>query len=208
MKKFRIDLHVHTNRYSPCAETLIPEFLGESAEKAGLDGVVITEHDAIWSEEEVRLLQESVGDKVKIYRGVEVSSADGHFVVIGLQSLEGIRPGISAVDLYEVVSAQNAVAILAHPQRSGRGGSKFPETSGWHESVDAVEVASSMTYDENELRARTFAEQTGRSMVAGSDAHCLLRVGATYTEFDFLPVDETSLAEAIKAKKGTPRRGE
>lgn len=206
MKKFRIDLHVHTNRYSPCAETLDPEKLGQAASDAGLDGLVITEHDAIWTEEEVRVLKQKIGHKVTIYRGVEVSSLDGHFIVIGLKDMTSIQVGISAVELFAITRKENAVVILAHPQRSGCWTKLFPENINWHKYVDAIEVASTCTFGQYEIEARRLATETGLSTVAGSDAHCLSRVGHTYTEFNFLPANELALAAAIRENVGIPKR--
>lgn len=207
MKKFRIDLHVHTNRYSPCAETLDPEKLDQAASEAGLDGLVLTEHDAMWTEEEVQVLKQKIGHKVKIYRGVEISSIDGHFVVIGLKDMTNIRVGIPAKELFAITRKENAVVILAHPQRSGCWTKPFPENVNWHKYVDAVEVASSSTFGRYEIEARRLATETGLSKVAGSDAHCLSRVGHTYTEFNFLPANEFALAEAIRENTGIPKRG-
>ncbi len=207
MKKFRIDLHVHTNRYSPCAETLDPERLGKTAHDAGLDGLVITEHDAMWTEKEVQVLKQKIDHKVKIYRGVEVSSSDGHFIVIGLKDMTNIQVGISAIELFAITKKANAVVILAHPQRSGCGAKIFPENINWHKYVDAIEVASTCTFGQYEVDARRLGTETGLSTVAGSDAHCLDRVGSTYTEFNFLPANELELAAAIIENVGTPKRG-
>ena len=206
MKKNRIDLHVHTNRYSPCAETLNPEKLGQAACDAGLDGLVLTEHDAMWTEEEVRILMQKIGPQVKIYRGVEISSLDGHFVVIGLKDMTDIKVGISAVELFAIARKENAVVILAHPQRSGCWTKLFPENINWHKYVDAIEVASTCTLGKYEIEARRLATESGLSKVAGSDAHCLSRVGQTYTEFNFLPANELALAEAIRENVGIPKR--
>ena len=78
----RIDLHVHTRRYSPCAEALDPDHLPERLESLGLDGLVITEHDHLWSTEDIEYLNRRMRHG-RIYRGVEVSSRNGHFIVIG-----------------------------------------------------------------------------------------------------------------------------
>ena len=206
MEKFRIDLHVHTNRYSQCAETLDPEKLGQAAIDAGLDGLVLTEHDAMWTEEEVQILVQRIGHKVKIYRGVEVSSVDGHFIVIGLKDMSGVQVGIQAEELFAIARRENAVVILAHPHRSGSGSKLFQENINWSKSVDAVEVASTYTFGQHETEARLLAIEAGVSEVAGSDAHCLSRVGLAYTELNFLPADELALAEAIRENVGIPKR--
>ena len=207
MEKYRIDLHVHTNRYSPCAETLDPEKLGQAASKAGLDGLVLAEHDAMWTEKEVQALEQNIDYKIKIYRGVEVSSSDGHFVIIGLKDMAGIRVGISAAELFAITRKENAVVILAHPYRFGCKSKHFLENINWHKWVDAIEVASTCTFGEHEIEAHRLATEAGLSKVAGSDAHCLSKVGHNYTEFNFLPANEWALAEAIRKSTGIPKRG-
>ncbi|SEA75303.1 PHP domain-containing protein [Desulfuromusa kysingii] len=202
MGKYCIDLHVHTRRYSPCAETLDPEKLSLAAREAGLHGVVLTEHDAMWSEDEVLALEDRSRQRIKIYRGVEVSSIDGHFVVIGLRDMHGIQVGIPATELHMITKAASATMILAHPHRGGIITQHF----GWTDQVDAIEIASTVTIGEYEADARNLASRADLPMVAGSDAHCLAMLGRAYTEFTHLPDNEMSLAQAIKANTGLAKR--
>ena len=57
-----IDLHVHTSRYSFCSH-ISPEELIRLAPERGIDGIVITEHDWQWTNEEIKNLQESLERK-------------------------------------------------------------------------------------------------------------------------------------------------
>ena len=60
VERFAIDLHLHTRRYSPCAELVPPEEIASSARRAGLSGVVLTDHDVLWSIEETKELREII----------------------------------------------------------------------------------------------------------------------------------------------------
>ena len=40
---YKVDLHIHTSRYSPCSR-IDPGDLVQTATKTGLDTIVITEH--------------------------------------------------------------------------------------------------------------------------------------------------------------------
>ena len=51
--EYLVDMHVHTARYSPCAELLVPELLDECMQAKGVHGVVITEHNVMWEREEI-----------------------------------------------------------------------------------------------------------------------------------------------------------
>jgi predicted metal-dependent phosphoesterase TrpH len=205
-RHFRIDLHVHTKRYSPCAETLDPEELGEEMVRKGLSGLVLSEHDEMWSKEEVRELTGPFSDAIKIYRGVEISSCDGHFVVIGLNDLAGLQPGVSIEKIIAVAQLQNAAVILAHPQRNVKKTCGGAGQVHWPSGINAVEVMSTLTKNENEIVAREIAAKSNWSMVAGSDAHSLANVGATYTVFDQFPENEKELARMIISGRGLARR--
>jgi len=53
-----VDIHVHTRRFSPCS-TVDPEQLIDQAVRAGLDGVVVTEHGCQWDQAELDALAAS-----------------------------------------------------------------------------------------------------------------------------------------------------
>jgi len=199
-----VDLHVHTRRHSPCAELLDPHALGPAMRERGLSGVVLAEHDALWDPEELAELRGGLGDDLRLYRGVEVSCAEGHVVVIGLDSLVGLEPGIAAADLVAAAHLDGAVAILAHPYQPVVGGAKRPELDRFPDTLDAVEVASSMTRGDFTQRAKRLAFRRGWAAVAGSDAHALEHLGDAYTRFPSLPISELHLARMITAGLGRP----
>ena len=193
---FRVDLHVHTKRYSPCAELLNPDRLVMQARKTGLHGVVITEHDRLWTLEDLQELQVQATD-VRFYRGAEVSSASGHFVVIGLNNLDGIRPGISIEDLIRTIKPQKAALILVHHHLVYSNIASPRAVEDMPQEIDAIEVASSITFGLNQRDAEKIALKRGWTSVAGSDAHSIERLGEAYTIFKSLPENEKQLAKAI-----------
>jgi len=196
--RVRVDLHVHTRRYSPCAEALDPEHLCHALEKAGLDGLVIAEHDHLWPAEDIALLNRRLKNK-RIYRGVEVSSSNGHFIVIGLNDLDGIMPGISIENLIPLINFHEAAIIWAHPHLcygsipAPLKGSRMPP--GLH----AVEVASGVTAGRDTAATRAMARRMGWASVGGSDAHIPGQVGCAYTLLNDLPENEVHLAAAIRS---------
>lgn len=202
---FRIDLHVHTKRYSPCAELLQPDKLVEQARKQGLHGVVITEHDRLWRLDDIQQLQPQTTD-IRLYRGVEVSSASGHFVVIGLENLDGITPGISIEALVDAVKPQGAALILVHHHLIYSNIASPRTIDEMPGGIDAIEVASSVTSGRNQKDAENIALSRGWTAVGGSDAHNLDRVGVAFTCFKRLPKDEKQLARAILSGACKPGR--
>lgn len=176
--------------------------------KRGLAGVVLAEHDALWDLEELSVLRRNLGSDQRLYRGVEISCAEGHVVVIGLQSLTGLAPGVAAATVVEVAHRAGAVVILAHPYQAVVGTVSPPVLESLPDGLDAVEVASSTTRGKDSMRALALARARGWRAVAGSDAHAIERLAAAYTLFPALPDDELQLAELIRAGRGRPCRSE
>jgi predicted metal-dependent phosphoesterase TrpH len=191
----RLDLHVHTGRYSQCAEFLNPFRVGEFALRAGLAGVVITEHDMFWQDEEIELLRE-VASPARIYRGLEVSASGCHVLVIGIDDDAGFERRMRAEDVVRAAHAAGAVAVLAHPYRDS-----VPEELPL-ESFDAIEVGSSSFDKLESARSIRLARRYHKPMIASSDAHALSRIGWGWTEFPSLPANERELAEAIRGGFG------
>jgi len=203
--KYNVDLHVHTRRYSPCAELLDPALIINRIQNCELHGVVITEHDVQWSKKEIREINGGL-EGIKIYRGVEVSSADGHFVVIGLDKLDGLGPGISVAGLIQHARKRGAALILVHHHMINHATSLPLDVLSMPDGVNAIEVASTITFGTKQREAECIAKRKGWNHVAGSDAHCIDSVGQTYTAFLELPPDEKALARAICTGAGIPIR--
>jgi predicted metal-dependent phosphoesterase TrpH len=194
---FRIDLHVHTSRYSPCAEFLAPAEIGAYAARAGLHGVVLTDHDVLWEEEELSALR-SQASEVELYRGIECTTNGGHLVIIGLDDAGALFRGIPFEDAVRFAHESGAAVIFAHPFRDGDPGSLPVEL------VDAVEVAS-LSFSQGEAdAARELALRHGKPVVAASDGHALSRIGWAWTSFARLPADERELARLIRAGECRP----
>lgn len=202
--RFRVDLHVHTRRFSPCAESLDPEDLAFAMQRSRLDGLVIAEHDHLWPAADIERLNAGLNRK-RIYRGVEVSSRNGHFLVIGLDELNGIRPGIGIEDLIGAIEVQQAAIIWAHPYLH-YGSIASPLASiEMPRGLHAVEVASGVTHGKESAATRALARRMGWAAVGGSDAHVPGQVGCAYTLLADLPLDEKHLAAAIRKGRCTAR---
>ena len=193
----RIDTHIHTGRYSQCAELVNPYEIEAWALGANLDGIVLTDHDTLWQDEEVSLLQASC-KHLRIFRGIEVSAQGCHLVVIGIDDAGLFERGISMEAVMELASKTNAAVILAHPFRDGD-----PTVLPIH-LVDAIEIGSTSFTSDEGSRARKLAHSFGKPMIAASDAHALSRIGWAWTEFPDLPESEGELATMIRQGLGVP----
>src|SRR4051812_27484592 len=88
----KFDLHIHTARHSPDSQT-DPFDLVRAALAAGLDGVVITEHDFLWPEDELNELRAAAPGLV-ILAGVEVTGRGGDMLCYGVTDPFALPRGI------------------------------------------------------------------------------------------------------------------
>src|SRR5262245_60263870 len=104
----KFDLHIHTRRHSPDAAT-DPLELVEAAVAAGLDGIVITEHDYMWTEEELIELREAE-PRLVILAGVEVTGRGGDVLCYGITEPFALPRGMPWGELCREVHRQGGVA--------------------------------------------------------------------------------------------------
>ncbi len=199
MAKF--DHHLHTTRYSPDS-ILEPDELVERALHAGLDGVVITEHDRQWEPDELADLNRLAGGLV-VLSGVEVSTREGHFLVYGLPDTRDCPPGVALKELIPLVRRHKAAIVAAHPYR-------------WDQDFDAIVRDHGPAFDALELVSNNVSPET-RRMTAGmlethprmgatgsSDGHDGGVVGCYFSEFPGRIGSMAEFVAALHARSGRP----
>ena len=171
----RIDPHVHSEGSYDATDPV--ELILEQAAEIGLDGVVITDHDAI--HESLRAAELAPEYGLVGIPGVEVSTAAGHLLAIGVEEMPPHRAPFD--ETVQWVRDHGGVAVVPHPfQRSRHGVRKRRLTD-----CDAVEVFNAWLFTGyKNRRARRFAETRGYPGVAASDAHSVPYVGRAYTELE------------------------
>ena len=173
----RIDPHVHSiDSFDARAPA---ELLLAQAQAIGLDGIVVTDHDAI--EESLRAAALAPEFGLIGLPGVELSTADGHLLAIGVEELP---------EAVAQVRELGGVAVVPHPfQRSRHGVRKRALVD-----CDAIEAfnAWSVTGFRNR-RAQAFADRHGYPTLGASDAHSIAMVGRAYTE---ITIDEPAATRA------------
>ncbi|KTG09449.1 hypothetical protein AUR64_16870 [Haloprofundus marisrubri] len=111
-----IDPHVHSEASYDAADPV--ELILEQAAEIGLDAVVITDHDTI--EESLRAAELAPLYGLVGIPGVEVSTAEGHLLAIGVEEMPPKRRPYG--ETIEWVHDHGGVAIVPHPfQRSRHG---------------------------------------------------------------------------------------
>jgi predicted metal-dependent phosphoesterase TrpH len=169
----RIDTHVHTSAsYDSTAD--LRAVLARAAE-FGLDGLVVTDHDRIESALRARTLAPEYG--LVAIPGVEVSTADGHLLALGVDVAP--EPGCSLPATLAEIRRFGGLGVVPHPFQVSRHGASASAITG----CDGIEVynAYSITGIRNG-QAAAFAESEGYPEFGGSDAHRPRTVGRAYTE--------------------------
>jgi predicted metal-dependent phosphoesterase TrpH len=192
-----IDLHCHTKAYSACS-ALTPDALVRAAKARALDGICITEHDALWPTADVKRLSEEL--EFVVLRGMEVTTEVGHVLVFGLYgyetemaTLEGLRAR---------VRDRGGLMFLAHPSR--RYGTLPPaDLSAFFDSVEALNGTEGMIQNDHALALARTMRLPG---IGGSDSHSVREVGTCATDFASRVSSESEFLAALRAGSYAARR--
>ncbi len=158
----RIDLHIHTAPLSACSY-INPRELILEARRPELDGICLTEHQAVWDPVEIDKLSDGAG--IKIFRGNEFTTNQGDVLVFGYY--EEIKTVMIIQELREIVQQAGGFMIAAHPFRGfktfGIGQLQMTVEQASQRKVfdyvDAVEIGNGkLSAEENDM-ARKVSEK-------------------------------------------------
>lgn len=173
----RVEFHCHTDASQDSLTR--PVDLVTAARRAGLDRLIITDHNTTAGARAAQRLDPElviVGEEIMTTRG-EILAA---FVT------EEIPPFLSPSETLRRLKEQGAFISVSHPFDRLRAGA-------WQESdlleilpqVDAIEVYNSRCMFPGFNRAaRAFAEKYGLPGTVGSDAHAAFEVGRSFLELE------------------------
>jgi predicted metal-dependent phosphoesterase TrpH len=197
----KFDLHMHTTRHSPDSD-MDPRVLVRRARDIGLDGVVITEHDWLWTEEELEGLR-AQEPGVVILAGVEVSAREGHFLAYGVTNPFAIPRGIGVAALCREMHRQGGVVVAAHPFRWGQ---RFDEILRRERpELDGLELMTSNMDANGRRRAAEVHRRLGITGLGSSDAHHEDVLGVCYTDFEGDITTTADLVRAIRERRAAAR---
>ncbi len=167
----RLDLHNHT-RYSPDSRVR-PADLVAAAKEAGLDGLAITDHNAVGGIGEA---EDAAGPGFLVIPGIEISTAAGHVLAYGVR--EVVPRDLSVGETVQRVAALGGVAVAAHPYRfwSGIGEAALSEAA-----FPAYETSNARTLRRGNVRARARAEEAKVGQTGGSDSHFIDEIARAAT---------------------------
>ncbi|MEM3700854.1 MAG: CehA/McbA family metallohydrolase [Candidatus Bathyarchaeia archaeon] len=183
--KLKIDIHIHTN-YSYDSITK-PEEVVFYAQKRGLDGVAITDHDVI--DCALKMAKET---NFLIIPGIEISSLDGHVLALNIQ--ESIQKGLSVDETVDKIHGLGGIAVACHPTSFFKG-SLGERVSAKFDAVEVVN-ASAFPFKHSIKLGQRIASHFGIAQVGGSDAHYGPEIGYAYTIVNSEP-DAENIVKSI-----------
>ncbi len=204
---FIVDLHVHTAPASPCASDSV-EVMIEEAKRIGLDGICLTDHNYLWSAEEIQKLCDKY--KFPIFRANEIVTEQGDMLVFGFyEDVQGI---ITLEELKKQVAASNGFIVAAHPFRGfltfgaddiglTKEKAQAREMFRWVDGIESLN--GKVTETENSL-AREVASGLNLPATGGSDAHDKSTIGCYVTVFSRPVNNEEELLAALKSGEYQP----
>ncbi|HPO12688.1 MAG TPA: PHP domain-containing protein [Candidatus Hydrogenedentes bacterium] len=192
------DMHVHTRRHSPCSEIDETQLIRQAI-KAGLDGLVITEHSYQWPQEELAELLQAAGEPTfLLFSGAEIFSDQGDILVYGIspEAVSQFPPGDEALHIIRRVQKLGGVAVAAHPTRAGLS----YDVRIRNLPFDAIETESCNLKPHEQRLAWRLAESLELPGITSSDAHTLENAGAYAVEVDGPIHSMAHLCNAIRLR--------
>lgn len=212
-----IDMHLHTTK-GASDSMLNPDDLIAEAQRVGLSGVNITEHDRMWESWDLGPFRKK-HEGTFVSNGMEVSTDMGHILAIGLK---GYESGIRRLQrLREVADEQGAFLVVAHPFRHffdpvhfKREGKKpfdlTPEQAAKlpvFQLVHGIEVLNGCNTPRENYFALNVAKILGKPGTGGSDAHSTQGIGYFTAVFEESLESQQHMVEQMHAGRFYPGRG-
>jgi len=171
----KIDMHVHT-WYSDSTASV--DAVLEVAQRKGLDGIAITDHNTLRGAYEALRRR----DSLIVIPGEEVKTAQGEMLALGIR--KSIPKDLSITEAIWRTHIQGGLAVIPHPTVPFFG--RLQEKDLRNLPIDGIEVFSAITplgrhFLEKNLR---LAQRLGLAITAGSDSHFPETVGDAYTIVD------------------------
>ena len=190
----KFDLHTHSYRSFDSLSSI--ENIIKYAKKRGLNGIAITDHEVLTSDD---VMDIAMRNDIWIIKGVEARTEIGD--IIGLFLSKGLKSR-KALDLLNEIHDQGGIATLPHPFKYMKHMNYYPENV--LEKIDAVEVVNArwqnMNLFTNNPKVKDLLSIVkGRS--AGSDSHFPFELGRVYWATPHITSQE-ELKKSICANAG------
>jgi len=200
-----LDLHTHSiaSDDSRASVEQYVRWVGVLRKKGHcIDGFVLTEHRQFNHDVDYSTLSEA--NEILILKGSELDTDCGHFLVYGVtkeitEQIDFSNVNMHAEDLVEICDHMGAIAIPAHPGRSGIGFAEY--LAGGRKGFDTIEIVEGLNGSnrpgEGE-KAQDLIKSKGYKSIGGSDAHIVSAIGTCMTRFTEDVKDESDLVNKLR----------
>ena len=188
-----IDLHTHTMHLSTDSGLTLERLLTR-AQGRGLDGVCLTEHNALWNQQELE--EKAAHYHLAVFRGMEINTEYGHILAFGLPGyrLEMIR----LERLVRLVEEHQGALVLPHPdRRTAASVLAWKDVARDFHAIETFNGGGSNGYS----TVAPLAANLGLGTTGGSDAHSSDVVGSCVTRFQVPIHTEEELVRELRAKR-------
>jgi len=174
----KVELHLHTSRYSLCAEAT-PHELMVALIEASYDAVFITEHDAIWADWELGHLRKQF-PAIRIFPGVELTLSFQplvHLLVLGTNDPAYLTMR-NPPAIVRKAREEGYLTVAAHPFR-WEGAA---EILNQDPAPDAIEYRTCNQNASQAGKALAAAVERKLPLVNAGDVHALDFIGRYWIE--------------------------
>ena len=196
----KVELHLHTSRYSGCAVNTPQELMAQLV-ACGYEAVFVTEHDSFWPDEQLAELR-SQFPQLRIFPGVELTIGDlwsmQHLLVLGTTDPEyaalasgiGRRPDVAGI--LQKARDEGHLTVLAHPCRWEDGAAMIDAGL----LPDALEHHTCNQGGDQAAAALRLAGKVGLPVVNAGDVHSVEMVGRYWIETR-APIDDAGAVRRV-----------
>lgn len=165
-----VELHAHTIYSRDCLIRL--EDIQGICQRQGIDRLAITDHDTAVAALELARLYPTL-----IIPGQEIKTTQGELLAWYIR--EEVPPNLSPQETIARLRTQGAVIGVPHPfDRYRRSAWRLEDLLAIVEQVDVIEVFNARClHNDDNRRALAFAQEHGKLMSSGSDAHMPMEYG-------------------------------
>ena len=173
----KIELHLHTRRYSQCSAATPYELMGKLTE-LGYGAVYITEHDAVWSDWELSDLSREFG-RIHIFPGMELTLGPyhQHVLVLGSNDERYLRYH-DEKSVLDKTRDEGHLTVLAHPYRWENAAKMLSANL----LPDALEARTCNQNAQQAALATEMATRLGLATTNAGDVHALDMCGKYWIE--------------------------
>jgi len=194
-----LEMHCHTAEKSSCSSVPVVELI-RRVQARGLQGIVLTDHHALWSDQELTDIrhQAGVSGHFLIFGAQEVTTKEhGDLLVYG--ATEAIPKGTPLEQIQQ--DWPTAALVLAHAYRKGR----YPtDEQLLNPLLHAVEIFSSNHGVAENSRGLSDWHRLRFTAISGTDTHGVQYAGAYPTIFDHPVQTIRELADELRAGRCRP----